>query len=72
MTTLTTFRIDEKTRREFHVWCIQNGTTVAAELRQHIDERLDHRKIQNDQWSKRWAVTSRNNSNGTPHWEDTY
>ena len=41
MKTLTNFLIDENTRRDFHLWCIQNGTTISDNLRTHIDDVLE-------------------------------
>ena len=37
MTALTNFRIDPDTRRAFHIWCIQNDTSISARLRQLIE-----------------------------------
>lgn len=72
MKTLTNFRIDETMRRDFHIWCIQNGTTIAEHLRQHISQTLNQRTHQNDQRPRRWSVSSENHSNGVPRWEDSY
>ena len=41
MKTLTNFLIDENTRRDFQIWCIQNGTTVSDNLRSHIEDVLE-------------------------------
>ena len=30
-------RIDENLRHDFHRWCLDNNTTMAAELRRHIE-----------------------------------
>jgi hypothetical protein len=36
MTVLTNFRIDEETRKRFHIYCIQNNTNIAERLRSYI------------------------------------
>lgn len=39
-TVLQNFRLDEDTRKAFHVWCIENEVTMADHLRKCIDETL--------------------------------
>jgi hypothetical protein len=39
-TVLQNFRVDEDTRKAFHLWCIENETTMADHLRTCIDNTL--------------------------------
>ena len=41
MTALFNFRIDPETRKRFHIWCIENETTIADKLRSYIADELD-------------------------------
>ena len=76
MKTLTNFLIDENTRRDFQIWCIQNGTTVSDNLRSHIEEVLEDvertpmptQTIMKNA-SRNWL---RGNKEETGKWEDTY
>lgn len=72
MKTLTNFRIDEDTRRDFHVWCIQNGTTIAENLREHISNTLGHTPQQTSPTSK-WLSSADDTDSGiNDRWEDSY
>ena len=76
MKTLTNFRIDEDTRRDFHIWCIRNGTTIAEHLRTHITETLENevRTRMPEAVVKKNAGLNwlRGNKEETGKWEDTY
>ena len=76
MKTLTNFRIDEDTRRDFHIWCIRNGTTIAEHLRTHINETLENEvrtrmpeSVVKKNTGLNWL---RGNKDETCNWEDTY
>lgn len=76
MKTLTNFRIDEDTRRDFHIWCIRNGTTIAEHLRTHINETLENEvrtrmpeSVVKKNTGLNWL---RGNKDETGKWEDTY
>ena len=50
MPVLMNFRLEEDLRKKFHIWCIQNETTIADRLRTHIqsdlhNERLNSREV---------------------------
>lgn len=76
MKTLTNFRIDEDTRRDFHIWCIRNGTTIAEHLRTHINETLETevRTRMPETVVKKNAGLNwfSGNREETGKWEDTY
>jgi hypothetical protein len=61
---LTNFRIDENTRKQFHIWCIRNGTTIGENLREHIQDTLAE---ETSSWSQ---VIQRSTS--PKRWEDSY
>ncbi len=44
MPVLMNFRLEEDLRQQFHIWCIQNKTTIAERLRLHIESDLDRQK----------------------------
>ena len=76
MKTLTNFRIDEDTRRDFHIWCIRNGTTIAENLREHIETTLRGEERTRMPQSKVDKYTSlgwlKNKEKTDSKWEDTY
>lgn len=41
MTVLTNFRIDEETRKRFHIYCIENNTNITERLRSYIATDLE-------------------------------
>jgi hypothetical protein len=77
MTVLTNFRIDDETRRQFHIYCINNNTSIAARLREYIAWDLKDGGMKNehpDRSSKqrdviRWFDEMRSDRG---RWEDTY
>jgi hypothetical protein len=78
MTVLTNFRIDEETRRQFHIYCINNNTSVAARLREYIawDLKGGGMKSENPNTTakkkdiKNWLDGMRDTSER--RWEDSY
>ena len=72
MNTLTNFRIDEDTRKSFHIWCIQNDTTIAENLRSHIDSVLDSKKTLSKKSTSWFSNGSTSESGLEGRWEDTY
>lgn len=48
------FRLDEETRKEIRIWCIEHNTTLADHLRRMIDDTLTG-KIYTDPERKRKA-----------------
>lgn len=72
MKTLTNFRIEEDTRKDFHIWCIQNGTTIAENLRSHIDATLG-RSSNAPKKTNSWFSSADNRDSGiNGRWEETY
>lgn len=68
MKTSTNFRIEEDVRKRFHIWCIQNGTTMGENIREHIYNTINHRtavKAAGSGW-----ITTKNKTG--QRWEDTY
>ena len=45
MPVLMNFRLEEDLRQQFHIWCIQNKTTIAERLRSHIESDLDEQRV---------------------------
>lgn len=62
MTVFTNFRLDENVRRDFHVLCIQKGTTISARLRELIEQDLstpapqpkEKQRVDNTSWLNEW------------------
>ena len=72
MRTVTNFRIEKDTRRDFHIWCIQNGTTIAENLRSHIDATLG-RSGNTPKKTNSWFSSADNRDSGiNGRWEETY
>ena len=72
MRTVTNIRIDEITRRDFHIWCIQNGTTIAENLRNHINDTLGKRP-QPQIKKTGWLSGSNDTDSGlNDRWESSY
>ena len=74
MTALTNFRIDPDTRRAFHIWCIQNDTSISARLRQLIewDMKGTLRFEQPNQTKKESAAKFFDQLSQERRWEDSY
>jgi len=72
MNTLTNFRIDENTRKSFHIWCIQNDTTIAENLRSHIDSTLGRKDILPAQTNSWFSSQGDNESGLSDRWEESY
>ena len=72
MNTLTNFRIDEATRKSFHIWCIQNDTTIAENLRSHIKDTLAVTK-QSIQSNNGWFTDANKRDIAiSGRWEDSF
>ena len=72
MRTVTNFRIEEDTRRDFHIWCIQNGTTIEENLRSHIDATLG-RSSNTPKKTNSWFSSSSDTDSGIKdRWESSY
>jgi ribosomal protein S11 len=74
MTALTNFRIDPDTRRAFHIWCIQNDTSISARLRQLIewDMKGTLRFEQPKQIKQESAAKVLEQKSQKRRWEDSY
>ena len=74
MTTLTNFRIDPDTRRAFHIWCIQNDTSISARLRQLIewDMKGTLKFEESKQTKKESAAKFFDQLSQERRWEDSY
>ena len=74
MTALTNFRIDPDTRRAFHIWCIQNDTSISARLRQLIkwDMKGTLKFEESKQTKKESAAKFFDQLSQERRWEDSY
>jgi hypothetical protein len=72
MRTVTNFRIDKDIRRDFHIWCIENDTTIAENLRSHIDNTLGRRDIRPAQTNSWFSSQGDNESGLSDRWEESY
>ena len=74
MTALTNLRIDPDTRRAFHIWCIQNDTSISARLRQLIewDMKGTLKFEESKQTKKESAAKFFDQLSQERRWEDSY
>ena len=76
MTVLTNFRIDEETRRQFHIYCIENNTSIAARLREYIKWDLEDRSLRREPLRKTQKKESAakffDQLSQERRWEDSY
>lgn len=76
MPVLMNFRLEEDLRQQFHIWCIQNKTTIADRLRSHIESDLEEQKVSPSE-ILRQRVANREFEDWrdevfSKNWEDTY
>ena len=76
MPVLMNFRLEEDLRQQFHIWCIQNKTTIADRLRSHIESDLEEQKVSSSE-ILRQRVANREFQDWrdevfSKNWEDTY
>ena len=71
MTALTNFRIDPDTRRAFHIWCIQNDTSISARLRQLIEWDMKG-ALRFEQPKQESAAKVLKQKSQKRRWEDSY
>lgn len=78
MNVFTNIRLDKNMRKRYHLFCVQNDTTISERLRQHIADDLKIAAIQTPSQKKRELNEWLKNEWGTEEeqqqrkWEDSY